>query len=259
MNDLASALLLTLAILRVPFALPEVPEAGCNLAARELTGLLEDPERRVRALTPRMADVLQAGARRSPTFLRLLRALQQKDVIVQILDEPTLRSTPAQLLIVPVGSGTRFVRVQVGNRRGGDDLVALVGHELFHALEIAREPNVRDPATLQALYRRIGFGTNRVLQYDTDAAIMMERRIRRELGSAGGCDVASSGVGGSRLNDPRLLDLPREAECLERSDADPVQIQLVPGEPVACARGMGVVIVVPPLAERQQRDPPVVG
>lgn len=192
MNDLASALLLILAMLRIPFAVPEAPDTGCDLSPGELTGLLEDPGRRVRGLTPRMADVLDAGARRSSTFLRLLRLLEQKDVIVQILDDPTLRpSTPAQLLIVPVRGAIRFLRVQVGYDRGGDDLVALVGHELLHALEIAREPQVRDASTLQALYTRIGFGTNRVLQFDTDAAIMVEKRIRRELRKPDGCLVAS--------------------------------------------------------------------
>lgn len=76
----------------------------------------------------------------------------------------------------------RYVRIQLGSRRGGDDGAALLGHELFHALEIASAPDVRDDETLEALYRRVGFARARPHQFDTDAAQQIERRIRNELG-----------------------------------------------------------------------------
>lgn len=172
MDGLVSALVFSL-VLGTP---------RCGPPPHDLSYLLYDTGRRVRALTPRLAEALESGARRSPTLQRLLSRLQQQDVIVQFLDEPDLRPpTAAQLMIVPVPGEVRFVRVQVANLRDGDDLVALLGHELVHALEIAREPHVRDPATLEALYTRIGFGLQRVQQYDTLEANIVERRIRREL------------------------------------------------------------------------------
>ncbi len=56
----------------------------------------------------------------------------------------------------------------------------------------------------------------------------------------------------------RRLDVPGQAERLQRADAHPVEIDFVPREAVARAGRMGVMVVVPPFAERQQRDPPVV-
>lgn len=182
MGGLVPALVLSLAVLRMPSPLPEGPSPPCGPPTHDLTWLLHDPGRRVRALTPRLAEALESGARRSPTFQQLLRMLQPQDVIVQFLDEPDLRPpTAAQLMIIPVPGEVRFVRVQVANRRDGDDLVALLGHELVHAIEIAREPQVRDAEALKGLYTRIGFGLERLLQYDTHEANVMERRIRREL------------------------------------------------------------------------------
>ena len=54
-------------------------------------------------------------------------------------------------------------------------------------------------------------------------------------------------------------ELPREPDAMERVDAEPIDIQLVPGEAVADAAWIGVVVVMPALAKRQQGYPPVVG
>ena len=54
------------------------------------------------------------------------------------------------------------------------------------------------------------------------------------------------------------LDVPGQAEGLQHADANPVDVELVPGQAVARRRRVGVVVVVPALAERQQRHPPVV-
>ena len=63
----------------------------------------------------------------------------------------------------------------------------------------------------------------------------------------------------ARRQQARPLDVPREAADLERADANPVEIELVPRETVTRARRMGVMVVVPAFAEGQERNPPVVG
>ena len=57
-------------------------------------------------------------------------------------------------------------------------LVALLGHELQHAVEVASAPDVMTPAQLATLYRRIGvpMGPGR---YDSDAARTTGYRCRR--------------------------------------------------------------------------------
>ena len=61
----------------------------------------------------------------------------------------------------------------------------------MHALEVASDTRVRDAATLEALYRRIGFGLERRQEYDSEAAHAVERRILRELESySESCSIA---------------------------------------------------------------------
>ena len=62
--------------------------------------------------------------------------------------------------------------------------MATLGHELYHALEIAREPSIVDGRTLAAHYRRIGEqqgDTIGRMTFETAAAFEAGRRARREL------------------------------------------------------------------------------
>ena len=75
-------------------------------------------------------------------------------------------------------------------------------------------------------------------------------RYRRELENAGGF-----GILGIVLRDENLF---READLREEPDAVVVDVDLVPFEAVACADGVGVVVVVPAFAAGEQSDPPVI-
>jgi hypothetical protein len=70
--------------------------------------------------------------------------------------------------------------------------IAALGHELQHAVEIADQPDVVDPASLALAYGRIG--SERGLRsteplFDTDAAVAAGQQIWSEMhadeGSAG--------------------------------------------------------------------------
>src|SRR2546423_756227 len=61
------------------------------------------------------------------------------------------------------------------------------------------------------------------------------------------------GVVGVELGD---LDFFREADLGEEPDAVVVDVELVPGEAMARADRMGVVVVVPAFATGKQSDPP---
>ena len=66
-------------------------------------------------------------------------------------------------------------------------------------------------------------------------------------------DAGGFGVGGVELGDLHLLG---EAELFQQPDAVVVDVDLVPGEAVAGADGVGVVVVVPAFAAGEQGDPP---
>jgi len=132
---------------------------------------LNDPLRRVRQ-----------GLKRSVTFADLVAAVNASDVIVYIQRVSQLAPTIAgQLLIVPVPHEQRYVRIQIINQLSPEDTIALIGHELRHALEVAAAPEVRDQKGLMELYQRIGEPGGRVHSYDTRAAQNSGRRVRSEL------------------------------------------------------------------------------
>jgi hypothetical protein len=78
------------------------------------------------------------------------------------------------------------------------------------------------------------------------------------IGCCKGCRLENAGwlgVRGVVLGD---LDAFGEADFGEEPDAVVVDVELVPGESVARADGMGVVVVVPAFAASEESDPPVV-
>ena len=144
--------------------------------------LLVAPERRVRAADARLAEILKDGVARSPTFAGLMTALNRSDVIVYIERLLTMpRDTMGRLTIVPVKSGTRYLRIQIRPELTRNEAIALIGHEMQHALEVARATDVRDASGLIQLYERIGHSSGAEHAYDTNAAQDTGRQVKREL------------------------------------------------------------------------------
>ena len=150
-------------------------------AATAPSPTLSDIGPHVRPASAAVRALLTTGARRSPTFARLLRDLDGSDVIVYV--EATMHlplGLHGGLTFMTSAGGIRYLRVQIPEGVGLFEGIATVGHELQHALEIAAHPQVRDRSALAALYRRIGFEgtTNR---FDTVAARVVGYRVRAEL------------------------------------------------------------------------------
>ena len=155
----------------------EVPDASVPYGAA-----LNEPLRRVRSVDPQIIALMRQGLRRSVTFADLVAAVNASDVIVYIERVNQLAPTIAgQLVIVPVPHEQRYVRVQIINHLSPEDTIALIGHELRHALEVAAAPEVRDRKGLMELYQRIGEPGGQVHSYDTRAAQNTGRRVRSEL------------------------------------------------------------------------------
>src|SRR5262245_22655403 len=100
--------------------------------------VLTAPERHVRAPEERVQTLLTQGFNRSPTFASLMLALNRSDVIVYIETVMTLpKDTMGRLMIVPLGARQRYLRIQIRPDLPRRDAIALIGHEMQHALEIA--------------------------------------------------------------------------------------------------------------------------
>jgi hypothetical protein len=147
--------------------------------------LLNAPDRRVRAPEARVQSLLAEGLHRSRTFALLVTALNRSDVIVYIESVMTLpKDTNGRLTMMPRSGGEfRYLRVQIRADLSRRESIALIGHELQHALEIADASEVRDSTSLVKLYERIGHSSIGEHAYDTEAARDTGRVVRRELSS----------------------------------------------------------------------------
>jgi hypothetical protein len=109
---------------------------------------------RLRAADATAAALLRAGMARSATFRAIVETLEGSDLIIYIEARPI--RLPGQLQFLAASPGCRHVRVSVRTPGLDTELVAWLGHELWHAVELAEAPDVRNQAGLLRLYQRIG-------------------------------------------------------------------------------------------------------
>lgn len=143
--------------------------------------LLHMAARRVRPTDARLLSLMMDGARRSRTFADLLVQIQRSNVIVYVEFGRLPPETCGRLLLQAIAGTQRYLRVQVRAAMHPDEIIAIVAHELRHALEVAADPGVVNMSGLEGLYRRIGFETQVHLGFDTDAARDTGNRVRAEL------------------------------------------------------------------------------
>jgi hypothetical protein len=146
--------------------------------------VLEAPTRHIRTTDHSIRKLMRRGYRESRTFASLVSKLQRSDVIVYIENMPRLPAgLEGRMMVMPQAHGHRYVRIQVALRGSPEDSIALLGHELRHAVEVADALEVNDPDSLARLYQRIGTRSGPHV-YDTVAAQETGRSVRRELSIA---------------------------------------------------------------------------
>lgn len=142
----------------------------------------------VRPMQARGARLLEEGMRRCETFRVLIDAIAGSDIVVYVdLEDRDPNGTSrveAHLQFAGATAATRYLRVWLQPRRTDDRLVALLAHELQHAVEVAASPEVRSAAAFRAFYAAAGrSGTPG--RFCTSAAEQVTMLIERELQPAG--------------------------------------------------------------------------
>jgi hypothetical protein len=137
-----------------------------------------------------LGQLAEQGLARSATLRSLVAQLEHTQVIVfAAISRDMDGGVGGRVRFVGNGQdGWRFLRIELDDRRTKLEVLAMLGHELQHAVEIAGVCDVVDPDSMAALYDRIGFpsagmrqnaGTSR--DYETQAAIDTEKRVYSEL------------------------------------------------------------------------------
>ena len=137
----------------------------------------------VRTTDPRVQSWFELGASESQTFRDLLAHLGESDLIVHVQVVDHLK-VAGQTYFVASAGGVRYVRIEVLAARDAREMVALIGHELQHAVEIADTPRVRDRQSLAQFYRMMSDNSGFTDGYDSADARVMEDRVRREMAAS---------------------------------------------------------------------------
>ena len=140
-------------------------------------------------MNPVIASTLHEGFRTSPTIRALVDELDRSDLIVYVtgFSADEYRRLRGTMRFVAVAGGRRFLRITVNERLLGDEQASALGHELQHAVEVAREPWVIDQASFEDLYRHIGQPSaveSRTPCYETEAARRAGERVLTEIRTA---------------------------------------------------------------------------
>ena len=143
---------------------------------------------RVRAMGSRLAEIIETGGRQSATFRSLLDRLEEGDVIVYLQIATLPSSIQGRLRFMSAVAGRRYVLIEVARELDAPRMIAMVGHELQHAVEILDAPEIVDRSTMAAAYGRWGYrkryAADGWVGFDTAAAVLVGRQVGREL--AGG-------------------------------------------------------------------------
>ena len=124
-----------------------------------------------------LADALCSSA----TFRSLVATLETSDLIVYVnVRRLSSRGLGAGLQFVTATATSRIVRVVIGLTVDRAARIALLGHELQHAVEVAGATHIRSSAALGDYYRSHGVPGATQHAYETEAARFTEERIRRE-------------------------------------------------------------------------------
>lgn len=138
---------------------------------------------RIRIEDGRLTALLADGVRRSPTLQSVVEQVQGGSVIVYVQTVRWLPNEAAGILTwIGAGPPNRFVRVSIKAQASGDALLANLGHELQHVIEVIAAPWVSDNRSLLALYRQIGHPTNAARSaWDSADARWTGDQVLREL------------------------------------------------------------------------------
>jgi hypothetical protein len=140
------------------------------------------PDGHVRPLDPWAKEALRLGIERSATLRHLIDELERSDVIVHVETRLALPfSAVGMTRLAAATASHRYVRIVLFRDPLPVSRVAVLGHELQHAWEIAQS-NVRDAHDMRALFDMIGRpAPGEHTAYETDAAVRIMRTVWYEI------------------------------------------------------------------------------
>jgi hypothetical protein len=188
---LASVLLLACASVDTPARAASTHSKDADITDGSTTSSPTTRDPRIRTTDRRMRKLIDEGVRASASLRALVRRIEQSDVVVYVHCEPHMQSRAAgRLIFVSAGGGLRYVVVQLARSESRPQQIALLAHELQHAVEIADTPSIVDGPSLAREYLRMGhvnhLSSTQSIAFDTDAAVEMGAKVLDEIAAVTG-------------------------------------------------------------------------
>ena len=143
------------------------------------------PAPHVRIADPELRRLFDAGLAVSPTLHALVDRLDHSDVVAYIRFEEPRAGIDGSLQFVSAAAGVRYLLIRVERLPTRSRQLALIGHELQHAVEVATAPHVVDQQTFMQEYERIGHARHhpgqQARRFETPAALAAGERVLKEL------------------------------------------------------------------------------
>jgi hypothetical protein len=170
--------------------------ALCGLVVSSVLAKEKQGDPHLRPQDDRVTAAIRGGAKRSATFKSLVDRIERSQVIVYVAVDPQIKSNLNGMLTwMTQAGGFRYVRASISPQLSSDQMIAIVAHELQHAVEVIEDESVTDEKSLTALYRRIGksSGLEGPSRFETIAAQQAGYQVRRELVGAATTTIARAG------------------------------------------------------------------
>lgn len=137
----------------------------------------------VRGVDPAIQRLVARGQARSATFRRIVAELDASDVVVHLIQGPMPDGFRGYLIHRVVESnGVRYLKIAVDPRAAEALVIGLIAHELQHALEVARAPEVGRSRDIEEFFRSIADqGCRNARCFETSAAVEVQETVTREL------------------------------------------------------------------------------
>jgi hypothetical protein len=166
---------------RVPPVRALVAGAAIWLALQPAAAAWQD-DPHVRVFDRQLKVLLAEGAEQSPTLRTLLAQIDTAAILVFIDCGRMPTRIAARLHLMTSVNGLRYVRVDVDCALSRQ--IALLAHELQHALEIAGRVDIVDADAMESYYEDIGFQTysdGRHKGFESPAAIAVQQCVEDEI------------------------------------------------------------------------------
>ena len=167
-----------------PYLMVGVMMAGLAGAGRPVAAQSMDAPSvpRVRSGNVSIAALISRATEQSKTFRGLMETINASDGIVYVIEGKCGHGVRACLVTVSKEGPTRFLWVRVDTHKADVDLMASMGHELRHTIEVLSEPRVTSGAAMYLFYS--GVGSQDVDRaFETTAAVDAGNLVRTEVRS----------------------------------------------------------------------------